>query len=177
MEEALEKMIDLKSDLAAQCIRRLQVLFFMGSFPDGNTPYISQPQICDKNDICNQLFIITELKICHLSIHQSLISSEISKNTNLHHVFVDKRKASPGDCKIYENYRTQEVYCVSKLVMTSTLLELVFLLRLNIFHESRLQVNDKGINNKSKYFFSIKNTKKHALNTLLTNTTIVSIQL
>lgn len=58
---------------------------------------------------------------------------------------------------------------------TSTLLELVFLLRLNIFHESRLQVNDKGINNKSKYFFSIKNTKKHALNTLLTNTTIVSI--
>ena len=36
---------------------------------------------------------------------------------------------------------------------TSTLLELVFLLRLNIFHESRLQVNDKGINNKSKYFF------------------------
>ena len=87
MEEALEKMIDLKSDLAAQCIRRLQVLFFMGSFPDGNTPYISQPQTCDKNDICNQLFIITELKICHLSIHQSLISSEISKNTNLHLVF------------------------------------------------------------------------------------------
>ena len=58
---------------------------------------------------------------------------------------------------------------------TSTLLELVFLLRLNIFRESRLQVNDKGINNKSKYFFFIKNTKKHALNTLLTNTTIVSI--
>lgn len=174
MEEALEKMIDLKSDLAAQCIRRLQVLFFMGSFPDGNTPYISQPQTCDKNDICNQLFIITELKICHLSIHQSLISSEISKNTNLHHVFVDKRKASPGDCKIYENYRTQEVYCVSKLVRCWSWFSL---LRLNIFHESRLQVNDKGINNKSKYFFSIKNTKKHALNTLLTNTTIVSIQL
>lgn len=99
MEEALEKMIDLKSDLASQCIRRLQVLFFMGSFPDGNTPYISQPQTCDKNDICNQLFIITEIKICHLSIHQSLISSEISKNTNLHHVFVDKRQPSPGDCK------------------------------------------------------------------------------
>ena len=55
------------------------------------------------------------------------------------------------------------------------MLELVFLLRLNIFHESRLQVNDKGINNKSKYFFSIENTKKHALNTLLTNTTIVRI--
>ena len=116
MEAALENMIDLKSDLAAQCIRRLQVLFFMGSCPDGNTPYISQPLTCDKNDICNQLFIITELKICHLSIYQSLISSEISKNTNLHHVFEDKRQASPGDCKIYENYRTQELYCVSKLV-------------------------------------------------------------
>ena len=51
---------------------------------------------------------------------------------------------------------------------TSTLLELVFLLRLNIFHESRLQVNDKGINNKSKYFFFIKNTKKACI-TYLTN--------
>lgn len=58
---------------------------------------------------------------------------------------------------------------------TSTLLELVFLLRLNIFHGSRLQVNDKGINNKSKYFFLLKIQKKHALHTLLTNTRIVSI--
>ena len=56
---------------------------------------------------------------------------------------------------------------------TSALSELVLLLRLNILHESRLQVNDKGINNKKNTF--IKNTKKHALNTLLTNTTIVSI--
>ena len=49
-----------------------------------------------------------------------------------------------------------------------------FLLRLNIFNESCLPLNDKGINNKRKEFFSLlKNAKKHALNTLLTDTTMV----
>lgn len=41
MEEALEKMIDLKSDPTAQCIRRLFVLLVIGLFPDGNTRFIS----------------------------------------------------------------------------------------------------------------------------------------
>ena len=46
---------------------------------------------------------------------------------------------------------TEHVTCISKQVHHVS--EWVFLLRLNIFNETRLQLNDKGMNNKSKYFF------------------------
>ena len=56
--------------------------------------------------IVTNYLLSPSLKFAILVFINLSFSSEISKNTNLHQVFVDKRQASPGDCKIYENYRT-----------------------------------------------------------------------